>query len=134
MADKVKRFKQPEMSEFERLAEICTISGYYCLEEVRCTSAARREPLQKSLSTERPVWARIFRKNPDSKAPPVETVARPAPFKKGDIYTTLLGIDALGGIGGILRLHQESVNMFPAAPHGGNKAEPPPHCFLGAQA
>ena len=54
VADKLRWFKRPELSEIERMAEICTISVYYCLEEVMDTSAAESEPLYKSRANERP--------------------------------------------------------------------------------
>ena len=56
VADAAKWSERPELSEFEPLAEICTISGHYCF-EVMDTSAADREPLSRSLANEREAWA-----------------------------------------------------------------------------
>ena len=131
VADVLKRFKRPELSEIGRMTEICTISGYYCLEEVMDTSAADREPSYKSLADKRPACARTFRKILDSKAPPVETKAKPASFKEVDIYSTLKGIDTPSGIGDIRRQRQEAIDTFSAALPEGDKAEPPHKAFLG---
>ena len=124
VADKVKWFKRPEMSEFGQMTETCAISGFSCLGEVTDTSAAEREPLRKTLARERPAWARIFGQIPDSRAPPAECKAKPAPFKEVGIYAALQGIDALSGIGEIQRPRQEAADMFPADLHGGDNAEP----------
>ena len=70
----------------------------------------------------------------DSTAPPVETTAKPASFREADIYATLQGIDALGGIGDILRPRRVAVSMSPACLHEGNRAEPPPRSIRGNQA
>ena len=78
VAREIKWFKQPEMAEFETMAEICATSGY-SYPEVMDTPAAKREPSHRSLASERPAWARVFRRIPDSAAPPVETKAKPAP-------------------------------------------------------
>lgn len=47
----------------------------------------------------------------------METKAKPAPYKEVDIYATSQAGEALGGIGDILRPHQEAVNMFLADLH-----------------
>ena len=77
------------------MAEISIISGWYCLEEVMGTPAAERERLYETLASDRPAWARVFRKILDSRAPPVEPKAKPAPYKEVGIYATLQGVDAL---------------------------------------
>ena len=80
VAGKAKWFKQAKTSGFERMAKICAIQAYFCLEEVMDTAAAEREALYKSLTNERPHWVRIFRKILDPKAPLVETEAKAASF------------------------------------------------------
>ena len=106
------------------MAEICTISAFYFLKEVTATSAAEREPLYKTLAGERPAWARIFRKNLDSKAPPVKTKAKPESNRSGYLRRAT-GYRRAEWHSGILRPRQEAVSAFPAALHEGGKGEPP---------
>ena len=68
---------------------------------------------------------RVFRMILDSEAPPVKTKEKPAPYTQVDVYAAPQGIDTLGGIGGILRPHQEAANVFSAALDEGKEAEPP---------
>ena len=89
VAGKVEWFKQPAMSEFELVAEICTISGYYCLQEVMDALASGPGPLYMTLASERPAWARIFQEVLDSKAPSVETNSKPASFDEARGYRHL---------------------------------------------
>ena len=81
------------------MAEICSSLGYYCLEEVMGASAAEREPLYKPPANGRPAWARVLRKIPEPRAPPVETEGKPAFFEGVHVYAALRGIDTLNRIG-----------------------------------
>ena len=87
------------MSERERVAEICTTSGYSRLKEVTGTSAVERDLSYKTPAGGRPAGVRVVRKILDSGAPPVDTKAKPLSDKGVDIYATVLGIDTLSGIG-----------------------------------
>ena len=92
-----------------------------------------REPLYKTLATDRPAWARVSRNMLDFEAPPVETKAEPPSFTKVDTFAALQSIDASSGMGDILRPRQEAVNMFSAALRGGNKFGSPCTASLGPE-
>ena len=117
------------MSEFERMAEICAISAY-CCPDAMDNSAAEWELSYKTLAGDRPAWAQAFRKILDPKAPPVETKAKPPPYKEVSIYVALQGLDTLSGTGDISRPRREAVDKFSAALHEGDKAEPSYKAFL----
>ena len=130
VADKLQWCRQPEVLEFDKMAEVCPIAGYCCLDEVMDTSAVERELLYKALIAERPAGARASRKIPDSKAPPIEPKVKGTAFKEVEIYVKLKARNLLSGVGDILRPRREAVNMYSAVLHGAMMAEPLFPAFL----
>ena len=124
VADKIKWYRHPEISEIERTAATCSIAGYCCLEEVMATSETEREPLYKSSAGDWPAWAQAFRKILDSIAPTVEAKVRAALYKEVDLYAESQACDLLSGTGEISRPRQEAPNMSSAALREGMKAGP----------
>ena len=74
-SDAIKWSRAPELSDLEKVPELATIAGYYCLEDLMGTSAPGRVQVYKVLAEERPSGSRAMRKILDARAPlPKKTV------------------------------------------------------------